>query len=85
MSATATAEAPAKARKPRKKSPYILQIDMETDGWQDFHESDGMEFKDDASARKFVRDGQHVGRFRVIRVVSEFTSAIEERKVVKLT
>jgi len=69
----------------RRKSDYILQI-SEKGIWGDFVGGTVPDsFKDDASARKFVRDGQHVGRFRVIRVVSEFTSAIEEKKVVRLT
>lgn len=77
-----------KARKPRKKSPYILQRRDDTGAgdWRNFpNSSDASNFPDDKSCRKFVRTGEHAGSFRVIRVVSEFTSAIEERKVARLT
>jgi len=78
-------EAPAKEAKPKKPRSVMGLMILGKDGqWSDVDTS-GAELGSSEAAVRFVRDNGLKGRFRVVSIRKDFTSATETKTVVTIS
>lgn len=81
-------EAPKKTRK-RRESVYMLFVQESDDkgatAWGEHVDNPDAGFDSAEAVKKFVRDNELEGKFRIMRVVDEFTAEKATKVVMKIS